>query len=35
MVAIDRRTGKVVVSRKKKPAYSESKGARNNITVNA
>ena len=32
---MDRRTGKVVVSRRTKQAYSESKGTRNHITVNA
>ena len=35
MVAMDRRTDKVVVSRKTKQAYSESKGTRDHITVNA
>ena len=35
MAAMDRRTGKVVVSRKTKQAYSESKGSRDHITVNA
>ena len=35
MVAMDRCTGKVVVSRKTKQAYSESKGTRDHITVNA
>ena len=35
MVAMDRRTGKVVVSKRTKQAYSESKGTRDHITVNA
>ena len=35
MVAIDRHTGKVIVSRKMKQACSESKGTRDHITVNA
>ena len=35
MVAMDRPTGKVDVSRKTKQAYSESKGTRDHITVNA
>ena len=32
---MDRRTGKVLVSRRTKQAYRESKGARDHITVNA
>ena len=35
MVAMDRRTGKVLVSRKTKQAYAETKGMRDLITVNA
>ena len=35
MVAMDRRTGKVVVSRNTKQAYCEMKGTRDHITVNA
>ena len=35
MIAMDRRSGTVVVSRKTKHAYSESKGTRDHITVNA
>ena len=35
MVAMDRCTGKVVVSWKTKQAYSEAKGTRDHITVNA
>ena len=35
MVNMDRRTGKVVVSMRTKQAYSESKGTRDHITVNA
>ena len=35
MVAMDRHTGKVVVSQKTMQAYSESKGTRDHITVNA
>ena len=35
MIAIDRRTGKVVVSRKTKQAYAETKGTRDHITANA
>ena len=33
MVAMDRRTGKVVVSRNTKQAYCETKGTRDHITV--
>ena len=35
MIAMDRRSGTVVVSRKTKHAYSEIKGTRDHITVNA
>ena len=35
MVAMDRRTGKVVVSRNTKQAYCETKGTRDHITVSA
>ena len=35
MIAMDRRLGTVVVSRKTKHAYSESKGTHDHITVNA
>ena len=35
MVAMDRCTGKVVVSWKTKQAYSEAKGTRDHVTVNA
>ena len=35
MAAMDRRTGKVVVSRNTKQAYCETKGTRDHITVNA
>ena len=35
MVSMDKRTGRVVVSRRTKQAYSESKGSRDHITVNA
>ena len=35
MVAMDRRTGKVVVSKNTKQAYCEMKGTRDHITVNA
>ena len=35
MVAMGRRTGKVVVSRNTKQAYCETKGTRDHITVNA
>ena len=34
MIAIDRRTGKVVISRKTKQAYAETKGTRDHITAN-
>ena len=34
MIAIDRRTGKVVISRKTKKAYAETKGTRDHITAN-
>ena len=35
MIAMERRSGRVVVSRKTKHTYSESKGSRDHITVNA
>ena len=35
MIAVDRRSGTVVVSRKTKHTYSESKGTRDHITVSA
>ena len=35
MAAMDKRTGKVVVSRNTKQAYCETKGTRDHITVNA
>ena len=34
MIAINRRTGKVVISRKTKEAYAETKGTRDHITAN-
>ena len=35
MIAIDRRTGKVVILKKTKQAYAETRGTRDHITANA